>query len=71
MSVEEYEAQKEAVADQICKRLEALWPGLRQGIEFREVNASQPCRALGLQGVIRRQVIAGRQSAGEECACYW
>ena len=40
MSPEEYEAQKERVADEICKRLEALWPGLRAAIEFREVRCS-------------------------------
>lgn len=38
MSPAEYEAQKVAVADDICKRLEILWPGLRASIEFREVR---------------------------------
>lgn len=37
MSPDEYEAKKEQVADEICERLEALWPGLRAAIEFREV----------------------------------
>jgi hypothetical protein len=38
MSPAEYEAQKVAVADDICKRLEAIWPGLSASIEFREVR---------------------------------
>jgi prolycopene isomerase len=38
MSPVEYEAKKEAVADEICARLEALFPGLRAAIEFREVS---------------------------------
>jgi hypothetical protein len=40
MSPDEYEAKKEAVADEICARLEKLWPGLRAAIEFREVSGS-------------------------------
>eukprot|EP00879_Flechtneria_rotunda_P021395 GHRR01022552.1.p1 GENE.GHRR01022552.1~~GHRR01022552.1.p1 ORF type:complete len:499 (+),score=126.88 GHRR01022552.1:1262-2758(+) len=35
----EYEAKKVAVADDICQRLEAIWPGLRGAIEFCEVGA--------------------------------
>jgi len=42
LSPSDYEAQKEAVADEVCGRLEALWPGLRQAVEFREVGS---CRA--------------------------
>jgi prolycopene isomerase len=38
MSPAEYEAKKEEVADEICARLEALFPGLRAAIEFREVS---------------------------------
>jgi hypothetical protein len=42
MSPAEYEAQKVAVADDICMRLQTLWPGLRASIEFREVRHTQP-----------------------------
>lgn len=38
MSPAEYEAQKVAVADEICKRLEKIWPGISAAIEFREVR---------------------------------
>ena len=37
LSPAEYEAEKERVADSICARLEAVFPGLRGAIEFREV----------------------------------
>lgn len=38
LSPADYESQKERVADEICERLETLWPGLRAAIEFREVS---------------------------------
>eukprot|EP00878_Enallax_costatus_P016763 GHUV01017592.1.p1 GENE.GHUV01017592.1~~GHUV01017592.1.p1 ORF type:complete len:376 (+),score=69.89 GHUV01017592.1:491-1618(+) len=44
MSPEKYELQKERVADEICNRLEALWPGLRGAIEFREVGTPRTHR---------------------------
>lgn len=44
MSPAEYEAQKVAVADDICRRLETLWPGLRASIEFREVGTPRTHR---------------------------
>jgi phytoene dehydrogenase-like protein len=43
MSPAEYDAKKEEVADEICARLEALFPGLRAAIEFREVSAGESC----------------------------
>lgn len=45
LSPEQYEAEKERVADELCARMEAVWPGLRGAIEFREVRA-----ALGARG---------------------
>eukprot|EP00882_Tetradesmus_deserticola_P026547 GHRQ01029298.1.p1 GENE.GHRQ01029298.1~~GHRQ01029298.1.p1 ORF type:complete len:154 (+),score=59.63 GHRQ01029298.1:1186-1647(+) len=44
MSPEQYEAQKEAVADEVCSRLEALFPGLTAAIEFREVGTPRTHR---------------------------
>lgn len=44
LSPSDYEAQKEAVADEVCGRLEALWPGLRQAVEFREVGTPRTHR---------------------------
>ncbi len=38
MSVEEYEAAKERVADELCARLDAVWPGLKGAVTFREVG---------------------------------
>lgn len=38
---EEYERQKEAVADELCARLEAVFPGLQAGTTFREVRDVQ------------------------------
>jgi hypothetical protein len=51
LSPPEYEAQKEAVADGICRRLEKLWPGLCDAIEFREVRVL--VAELMLRGGIR------------------
>ncbi|KAG2451912.1 hypothetical protein HYH02_003687 [Chlamydomonas schloesseri] len=44
LSVEEYEAKKEAVADDICRRLDAILPGLSQNITFREVGTPRTHR---------------------------
>ncbi|WIA41668.1 hypothetical protein OEZ86_009018 [Tetradesmus obliquus] len=44
MSPAEYDAKKDAVADEICARLEKLFPGLRAGIEFREVGTPRTHR---------------------------
>lgn len=38
LSPAEYEAEKERVADDICRRLEAIFPGLCAAIEYREVR---------------------------------
>ena len=38
LSPDEYERKKEEVADAICKRLDAVFPGLSDGITFREVR---------------------------------
>ncbi|GBF98578.1 carotene isomerase [Raphidocelis subcapitata] len=40
----EYEAEKERVADSICARLEAVLPGLRGAIEFREAGTPRTHR---------------------------
>ena len=39
LSPDEYERKKEEVADELCKRIEAVIPGLREGITFREVRS--------------------------------
>jgi len=44
MSPDEYEKKKEQVADEICERLEVLWPGLRKAITFREVGTPRTHR---------------------------
>ncbi|MEW5306762.1 MAG: hypothetical protein WDW36_009203 [Sanguina aurantia] len=41
---EEYERQKEAVADELCARLEAVFPGLQAGTTFREVGTPRTHR---------------------------
>jgi hypothetical protein len=38
LSPAEYEAEKERVADAICARLDAVFPGLSAAVEFREVR---------------------------------
>ena len=38
LSPDEYERKKEEVADALCKRIEAVIPGLRDAIVFREVR---------------------------------
>lgn len=38
LSPEEYEAEKERVADEIVARLDAVIPGLAAAVEFREVR---------------------------------
>ena len=59
MSPAEYEAQKEAIADEICARLETLWPGLRAAIEFREVRqAAQAHKRLLRAGSHGRKLAA-------------
>ncbi|GFR46202.1 hypothetical protein Agub_g7733 [Astrephomene gubernaculifera] len=44
LSPSEYEAAKEAVSDQLCERLEAVLPGLREGIVFREAGTPRTHR---------------------------
>ena len=41
LSPDEYERKKDEVADALCKRLEAVFPGLTDAITFREVRSSQ------------------------------
>lgn len=64
MSPVEYEAQKVAVADDICRRLEALWPGLCASIEFREVRWRHTARLGGQPGQDNKML--GMQLA---CTC--
>ncbi|PNH03626.1 Prolycopene isomerase, chloroplastic [Tetrabaena socialis] len=44
METDEYEAAKEKLADELCERLEALWPGLRAAITFREIGTPRTHR---------------------------
>lgn len=38
MGVEQYEAKKELVANQIIERLDAVFPGLKDKVAFKEVS---------------------------------
>ncbi len=44
LSPEEYEQRKEQVADELCQRMEAVFPGLIEAIEFREVGTPRTHR---------------------------
>jgi len=57
MTPAEYEAEKERVADSICERLEAVFPGLRGAIEFREVSAVAGLRGWGGWGGKRGRLV--------------
>lgn len=40
LSHQEYERKKEAMADELCQRLESLFPGLRDAITLKEVRGT-------------------------------
>ncbi len=43
LSVQDYEAKKEEVAAQFIDRLDAVFPGLKQGVVFKEVRPRARC----------------------------
>jgi prolycopene isomerase len=40
LSPEEYERKKEEVAESLCKRIEAVFPGISKAIRFKEVSST-------------------------------
>ena len=58
---DEYERKKEEVADLICDRLEAILPGIKKSITYREVcvhlslgrSAAMPGMAMSMMAAVR------------------
>ncbi len=44
MDINAYETKKQAMADALIKRLDAVWPGLFESVEFREVGTPRTHR---------------------------